>query len=116
MDLPSEEKEIMKYVGQTIETNQDLGPPELIQLFAKHFGYAADKEEKKAKIQTAMESACAEPNNAPLLMAFQELAEIYFKQGNANAGAAYSKVVKALKDLRKLHPIIHGSCFMCIPL
>lgn len=98
LDLP--EKDALRMaVGRTLVANKKESAPDLVKMLVNQFGFVKAKAEKAEKKKAAVEATCAVPENAALLCAFKELAEFYFKEKNANAGATYQKVVKALKEL-----------------
>jgi dynactin complex subunit len=100
VDLPADRKQAMQRVGQIIASNRDKEDvTEIIPLIVKEFGFAQDKQQKDSKKRESIQKAVANPANGPLVAAFQELAELYYKTGNANAGSSYTKAVKALADL-----------------
>ena len=69
----------------------------LVSLAAfKQYGVAAAKSEAKAAQQSAIAGSCACPANAPIVAVMQELSDLYFKEGNANAGASVSFVRSGL--------------------
>ncbi len=88
--LPQDEKKARQDIGKMILHNMDASPVEVLKLVVAEFGMAEAKQEAKAKQQSAMKNACACPANAGIIAAFQELMEIYFKEGNGNAGASVS--------------------------
>lgn len=90
LDLPDDEGTVRKTVGPMIVNNKDLSAPELVKLIANHYGYADAKKEKAAKKEETIKDMCAVPANAPLMIAFKELADLYFKEGNTNAGSLLS--------------------------
>jgi DNA polymerase/3'-5' exonuclease PolX len=65
----------------------------------KKFGFAELKAEIEKKREEVVESACKNPSNAALVLAFHELSQLYYKEGNRNAGLTYSKVGNAIRDL-----------------
>ena len=74
LDLPDDDKMKMKQVGPIVVGNKGLDAPALVKTIAKHFGFkeakAAKAEAKKAAID------CANPANAPLVAAFNEMADV----------------------------------------
>ena len=67
-----------------IVANKDKTAPEIIKLIADHYGYAEVKKEKENKKKAALEMTCKVPANVPLLMAFSELADLYFAEGSVS--------------------------------
>ena len=47
-----------------------------MEVVIKKYGFKADKEAKAAAREAQTEGAAANPKNAPLLLAFQELGEL----------------------------------------
>ena len=140
IDLP-ENKPPKMVLGPILLANRDKAPKEIVNLVIEKYGFKEEKEKKAAAKEAAIESQCANPKNAALLLVFQELKEFYFKgmvvscnsmlkrcafvspfdhlnisvcsnldshicfalllsEGNRNAGASYTKVCNALKDLK----------------
>lgn len=98
VDLP-EGRDPKRLLGQILVTNKDKGIKGVIEEIISKYGFKDAKDAKKAAKEEATMKVCVNPKNAPLLLAFQELAELYFKEKNTNAGASYKKVINALKDL-----------------
>jgi len=99
IDLPDDPQGAKMKVGEVVTRNRDKTAAELITLFVKEFGFKEDKEAKAAKKEAEMEKMVQCVANTPLVAAFQELAELYFKAGNRNAGVSYTKATNAIKDL-----------------
>lgn len=99
VDVPNDHSVAMQKVGQIIASNRTKALDEVLLLIVQEFGYKEDKENKENKKKEMISNAVGNPNNASLVAAFKELAELYFKTGNANAGASYTKAVKALCDV-----------------
>ena len=78
VDLP-ENKNPKSLVGPIVVGNKDKSPKEIVEVVIAKFGFAEAKKQKAAKKEAALEAVCANPKNAPLLAAFQELAALYFK-------------------------------------
>ena len=93
VDLPSDDKKCFREIGALISSDASISPSEAMKLVVEKYGFADKKAGKAAKKEAAVKNACAEPSNGPLLMAFAELSEIYFKEGNTNAGISYQKVL-----------------------
>jgi DNA polymerase/3'-5' exonuclease PolX len=70
----------------------------VIPVIVKEFGFLEDKKEKAAKKEKAI--VVANPKNAGIVAAFQELGEFYFKEGNKNAGGTYAKATNAIMGLK----------------
>jgi hypothetical protein len=96
VDLPSEEGQARQKVGQIVAMHRDKTVEEVIPLLVKELGFREDKAAKAAKKEAAVGSVTAHPANGPAIAALKELGELYFKEGNRNAGGSYSKAVKVL--------------------
>jgi hypothetical protein len=99
VDLPQDEKKAKMEVGKIILENKDKTPSEVMEAVIKKFGFAELKAEIEKKREEVVESACKNPSNAALVLAFHELSQLYYKEGNRNAGLTYSKVGNAIRDL-----------------
>lgn len=99
LDLP-EGRDPKRLLGPIVMANKDKEPKDVLEEIITKFGFKDDKAAKQEAKEMALASQCANPKNAPLLVAFQELAAMYFKEGNRNAGMSYNKVVTVLKDLK----------------
>jgi Helix-hairpin-helix domain len=99
LDLPDDEGAARMKIGTAIAQNRDLSAGDMVKHLVKELGFVEAKAELAMKKETALESAVKEPQNAGIVAAFQELAELYYKEGNRNAGTTYTKVVKALREL-----------------
>eukprot|EP00934_Nitzschia_sp_Nitz4_P003434 Nitzschia sp. Nitz4//scaffold29_size155292//65550//67145//NITZ4_002656-RA/size155292-processed-gene-0.45-mRNA-1//-1//CDS//3329546442//3424//frame0 len=120
LDLP-EGRDLKRLLGQIFVSNADKGAEGVAQEILDKYGFKEDKEAKQEAKQAALEAACENPKNGSLLMAFQELATLYFKgafkivdssvkealpltllsfaEGNRNAGSSYQKVVGVIKGM-----------------
>lgn len=78
VDLP-EGRDPLRVLGQMLMAHKDKGPQGVMEEIIAKYGFKENKEAQKVAKQAALEGACENPKNAPLLMAFQELAELYFK-------------------------------------
>lgn len=97
VDLPPDAA--VQKIGQLIAVNKKKTAADLIPIIVSQFGFVQDKQKKAELKQAAIETIVKHPANAALVAAFQELGELYFKSGNANAGVAYKKAVSALAGL-----------------
>jgi DNA polymerase/3'-5' exonuclease PolX len=77
-----------------------MSASEILTLLVEDYGYVEDKQAKEAAKQVALESSAGHSGNAPVIAAITELADLYFKDGNRNAGSSYKKVAKALSELK----------------
>ncbi|KAL7570144.1 hypothetical protein ACA910_019983 [Epithemia clementina (nom. ined.)] len=99
LDLPDDPKQAKMKILETVNMNRDKSAEEMIPILIQEFGWAEAKLAKKAKKQAALVDAVACEANAAIVAALQELAELYFKEGNRNAGLSYNKAVAAIRDL-----------------
>mmetsp|Transcript_5146 Transcript_5146/g.7854 ORF Transcript_5146/g.7854 Transcript_5146/m.7854 type:complete len:469 (-) Transcript_5146:853-2259(-) len=100
IDLPEDQKKAkQKIFGLFSTASGPLSATEVLQSVVKEFGIAAAKAEAKAKQEKAIAAGCECAANAAVLQAFQELSELYFKAGNANAGVSSKKVAAAIQAL-----------------
>jgi len=98
IDMPADNTAQQK-VGQIIAANRDKSAAEIIPLIIQEFGFVEDKQAAAEKKEAAIATITKHSANAALVKAFQELADLYFKSGNANAGKTYKKVVAALGNV-----------------
>jgi hypothetical protein len=99
VDIPQDRNEAIKKVGPVIIANKGKSASEVIPIIVKDFGFLEVKKQKAAKKEAAIESMVANPKNGGLVAAFAELADLYFKEGNRNAGASYANATTAIKGL-----------------
>lgn len=99
VDVPSDEKDAKMKVGAVLVSNRTLSPGEIIQMLVEQFGFAEQKQEAKEKKKAATEKACKCPDNAHIVEVMHELSQLYFKEGNRNAGGTYVKVANAIAQL-----------------
>lgn len=99
IDLPDDQKTAFQKVGQAIMANKDKTAAEILDSLVKDLGFVQVKEEKAAQKKAAQQMSVEVEANAALVGAFAELSALYFKEGNRNAGATYSKVAKALSTV-----------------
>ena len=76
-----------------------MSASEILGLLIEDYGYVEAKQEKEEAKQKALEVTLGHEANAAVVAAISELADLYFKDGNRNAGLSYKKVVKALSEL-----------------
>lgn len=79
--------------------NMDATPGEILELVVKEYGVASAKEEVKAKQKDALANSCSVAANAGIVQALQELGDMYFKDGNTNAGLTYKKAIAGITPL-----------------
>ena len=91
IDFPEDTKKAkQKIFGLFATHKKPVSAVDVLKDVIKEFGIAAFKAEAKAKQKEALATGCKCAANAPLLQAFQELADLYFKADNSNAGASVS--------------------------
>lgn len=101
VDIPADsDKAVRLKVGQTLLNNNGEDAKTIVKLLAKHYGFAAVKEKVAIKKEAAFAASCVNPKNAGVFAAIKEMAELYFKEGNRNGGASYSKAASAIKNLK----------------
>lgn len=74
------EENAMKVVGPMVLANMDKTPKELAQMVMDRFGFAEAKQAKAEETEAVAQSLCAFKKNAGIFLAFQELAQLYFKR------------------------------------
>ena len=74
------EENAMKVVGPMVLANMDKTPKELAQIVMDRFGFAEAKQAKAEETEAVAQSLCALKKNAGVFLAFQELAQLYFKR------------------------------------
>lgn len=79
-------------IANMILQNKGKTAKEMMQLVVDKYGLIEERAEKAEAKEEAIAAACKVPENAPLLGAMQELAKLYFGEGNRNAGGTYVKV------------------------
>lgn len=87
LDIPEDIKKANMGIGKIIVNNPDASATEILELVVKEYGIKQMKQDASANQKNAIKSSCACPANAPIVQVFKELGELYFKEGNANAGA-----------------------------
>lgn len=75
IDLPENRNATME-IGKLIMSNQGQSPKQIMEVIIAKYGFANVKEEKAAAKEAAAEAACANPKNAPLILAFKECAKV----------------------------------------
>lgn len=96
VDLPDEP---LPKVGALIQSNKDKSPEELAKILLDDYGFVETKQAAAEKKEAAAEEAVQCAANTSLVVAFNELADLYFAEGNRTAGATYKKVVMAISQL-----------------
>jgi len=82
VDVPSDEIQAKQKVGPVIAANRAKSAAEIIPIAIETFGFIEDKKAKAEKKAAAVTAMVKVQSNAALAAAFQELAELYFKEGN----------------------------------
>lgn len=90
IDIPEDTKKASMGIGKLIVNNPEASAMNILELVVKEYGIKEMKAAASASQKGALESSCAYPGNAPIVQVFQELADLYFKEGNSNAGASVS--------------------------
>lgn len=117
IDLPEDQKKAkQKIFGLFSTASGALSATDVLKTVVKEFGIASFKAEAKAKQKEALAAGCNCAANAAVLQAFQELSELYFKAGNANAGLSVSVIqrfdcVGSYVSLRPAHYSMPMPCF-----
>lgn len=99
VDLPQDEKKARMAIGKLILSNPTSTAGEILELVVKEFGIAAAKEEAKSKQKSALANSCGNAANAGIVQVLQELGDLYFKDGNSNAGLTYKKAIAGITGL-----------------
>lgn len=86
VELPQDGKKARMAVGKLMLSNPDAGCAEILEMVVKEFGVATAKQEAKEKQKSALAGSCKSAANAGIVQALQELGDLYFKDGNTNAG------------------------------
>lgn len=90
IDIPEDAKKASMGIGKIIVNNPGTSAIEILELVLKEYGIKELKQAASEKQKDAFETSCACPANAPIVQVFKELGDLYFKEGNANAGASVS--------------------------
>jgi len=99
LDLPSSQSKATMEVGKLIVQNKSCTAKEFVVILVEKFGFMEANEDKKQSRANAATAACENEANGPLMAAMLELAELYFKEKNTNAGITYKKVAETIKNL-----------------
>lgn len=100
LDLPKDPKQARMKILETVNMNRDKTAEEMIAILIQEIGWAEVKAAQMAKKTAALAHSIQCEANAPIVAALQELAELYYKEGNRNAGSAYTKAVAAISSLK----------------
>lgn len=107
VDLPGG-RDPKRLLGQTLMSNKDKGIQGVIEEIISKFGLKEAKEAKKAAKEEATKKVCANPKNASLLLAFQELAEFYFK-GKSSCSTCLMYLVLIDRTINTLTRSVHSN-------
>jgi hypothetical protein len=110
IDLPTTFSEAVQKVGPILATHSknsssssSTTPTSLIRdiltVIVQQFGFREDKVHQQQQKENVLSSIVQHPHNVALVMAFQELSQLYYQTGNANAGTTYRKVVASLQSI-----------------
>lgn len=99
VDIPADDSAARKAVGPTLVAHKNLSAAEMVPVVIKAFGFVEDKADKAAKKQAAISSSIKHQGNAALVAAFNEMGQLYVKQGEAFKGNSFNKVANALAHL-----------------
>jgi Poly(ADP-ribose) polymerase and DNA-Ligase Zn-finger region len=103
LDLP-EGRNIKMEVGKLIMAQTEKSPKEIMQAIITKFGIKEAKDAKSAKKEEAAESACANPKNAKLILAFRECSKYYFD-------GTFRRSVQSTNTRRRF---VFCACFLCL--
>lgn len=99
IDLPSDSAKVKMEIGTLIIQNKDQSASTILSLIIKKYGLKEKNAEVAKKRTEKAASNCTIPSNASIYEVLKELSDLYFKEGNTNAGVTYSKVSIAVKQL-----------------
>ena len=77
VDLPQNRNPKME-IGKLVVANASKSAEEIMQIIFDKYGFVEAKEEKAAAKEAAAETACANPKNAGLILAFAECAKVRY--------------------------------------
>jgi len=98
LNVPEDDGQAKMEIGKILLQNKTETKHVVLKHLVEKLGIKPSKAEVKAR-EATMESQCKCPANGPLYAAFSELMNLFFKEGNSNAGASYRKVVNAIREL-----------------
>jgi len=96
LDFPETPREAKTKIASILQMNRDKSPSEIIPVFIKEFGFAEEKKQKAEKKESAIAAQVECAANAKIVSVLGELADLYFKEGNRNAGMTYKKACAAI--------------------
>jgi poly [ADP-ribose] polymerase len=94
IDIPDDEKKATMGIGKIIVNNPDASANEILEHVVKEYGIMELKKAASATQKDAMATSCKCAANAPIVQVLKELGELYFKEGNSNAGATVSSSLR----------------------
>jgi len=99
VDVPNDDKITKMEIGRLVVQNRSKTASEVMELVINKFGLTQAKIEKEKKQAKSLSAVCGNAENVGVMQAILELGDLYFKEGNRNAGATYKKVAQAIKEL-----------------
>ena len=98
--LPDDEDEARIKVGTILMQECQAGTTDANAILTKIVSVYGieESEEEAAAAQESAGNACTVPANGGIMLMMKELKDLYFKEGNANAGGSYSKACKAVVE------------------
>ncbi len=115
VDLPKN-RNVKMEIGKLVIANAQKSTEEIMQTIFDKYGFVGVKEEKAAAKEAAAETACANPKNAGLILAFAECAKVrYIRYGDMQMNEASVLLVipflcKETHDVFLVHsePFLHS--------
>jgi poly [ADP-ribose] polymerase len=98
INLPEDAIQAFNKCLPLLLANPTLSSSELLTLVANEFGTVAKVESKASSVANSTSIS----ENAPIVSIFTELSDLYYKEGNSNAGNTYRKAAAAIRDYSKL--------------
>jgi hypothetical protein len=86
VDLPKDADKQMKVIGPIVVRHLSDSPEEIVSQVVKELGFVEAKAAREDMIKKSIESSCKVPANAPIAKVILELADVYFRSNNQNAG------------------------------
>lgn len=99
IDLPADEGDAKRAVGGLVATQPSVALADMAPDIARQFGFKQDDEVAARRKREAQRSNVRCKANAPLVGAFQELVDLYSKEGDRRVASVFSRVLQALHDL-----------------
>eukprot|EP00586_Coscinodiscus_wailesii_P018785 CAMPEP_0172510212 /NCGR_PEP_ID=MMETSP1066-20121228/227029_1 /TAXON_ID=671091 /ORGANISM="Coscinodiscus wailesii, Strain CCMP2513" /LENGTH=421 /DNA_ID=CAMNT_0013289079 /DNA_START=394 /DNA_END=1659 /DNA_ORIENTATION=+ len=97
--IPEDKTKARMEIGKILLSNRKKTSSEVMALLVKQFGFVAQKESAKEKKAELVSAHCQCPDNGFICMPFMEMSDLYFKEGNKNAGTSYKKAVAAIQAI-----------------